>query len=184
MKKTRLVIWILNIILLACIFVKVFYVSDKQMILSADDSAIFKITINVDGCKREIHPWHDADKDRLIFFVPGNIKDSTVYLDGNIFGKPLVNGKNTIDIEQEAEITLTSNGNSYQAAFIRGSQIPSLFIETSSGSMDTIHSDKQNRERDLYYRCPLTDKHNTIMILSTLRVMETIPGCLIKNLTP
>lgn len=150
MKKLRLIIWLLNIILLAFIFARVFHKSDKQLVVSADGSSNLKMVVNAEGCEREILPWYDSDNDCLCFFIPGSVDDSVVYLEKGVYieteaGKRA--DQDAIDINKETEVMLAAGDMRYRTVFIRGSKIPALFVETASGSMDTIHGDKLNREK-------------------------------------
>lgn len=95
---------------------------------------------------------YEAENGEFYFFVPGSLKAAfengytlsveagdDVYCDG-------VKAENGVATLGKADGTLTCSGVDYKCHVMFTSEIPSVYINTESGSMDNVNADKSNRE--------------------------------------
>lgn len=98
--------------------------------------------------------WQKSAADgKYYFYLPAGtdlaslktrfVASDAVYVDGTKLG---------FDRETDAfagggEFTVTSGSESYPVVILKSENIPSMFIETESGSLDAIHADKSHKEK-------------------------------------
>lgn len=91
----------------------------------------------------KILPWHDDKNDIYYFFMPSFVK--TYRVATGMWDKPVMNWK-----ENEIyHIGVLEEGKkeTYNVSFMKASKISSMFIDTESGNMDMIHTDKLYEEK-------------------------------------
>lgn len=149
MKKARWVIFAINLCLLLTIAVKILYKPEKKYLLSKNDETVFVLTERGNGYSRNIKPWYDEKSDTYYFFVSGRIGKKEIWTDKYpLCGIDIVNndeGKIILD-ECNKPVIINSDGSDYNVVFKITSSIPSLFIDTKTGSMNNINEDKNNKE--------------------------------------
>ena len=121
-----------------------------QLIIDRDTGELF-ISLKLDNRVEEIKPWHSEAEDVYYFFLPScvhdrrlyfdNIAEDDLYLDHNVISR-----FGSLQWEQNQIYTIEIGNMSYQVTFMRSEQIPSLFIETESGSLEALHADKEHEE--------------------------------------
>lgn len=122
----------------------------KQMVQMRIEGAQICLSLRVNHGTVKIKSWYDEERGFHYFFLPSCVKEQKIYLDmihsrtAKIDGAPLSEGY--FQWEQGAVHSLETVDAVYQIIFMRAENIPSLFIETKSGSMDYIHADKENHE--------------------------------------
>lgn len=98
--------------------------------------------------------WQKSDADgKYYFYLPAGtdmsslrtkfVANSSVYVGETKLG---------YDMETDVfygggEFTVTSGSASYQVVILQSQNIPAMFIETESGSLDAIHADKSHKEK-------------------------------------
>lgn len=92
--------------------------------LSDDDSVVLSIEAN--GSKQDLYPYENPIDGKSYFFLPSYTKNSRIHIDKAIDDSLALHG--------------------YQTVFMHSSDIPAIFIETDSGSMDYLDKDKNNEE--------------------------------------
>lgn len=98
-----------------------------------------------------LHPWEQS-QNQYLFLLPGFTdfsqtrlctEDTSLFLDG----KPLRNGMSCDSLQWEQTYCVTLSGREEAGiTLLRSSPIPSLHIDTQSGSMEYIHMEKGNQE--------------------------------------
>lgn len=96
--------------------------------------------------------WYEVN-DKYYFFIPASIDYDTAkfYVPGS---KVTVNGADYAEAKTLAEVfgdktelTVVSDGVTYNVEVIKESKVASVFIATESGSLDAIHADKSHKEK-------------------------------------
>ena len=125
-----------------------------QLQLSEDNN--ISILLNSNYKQQTIYPWYNESDDRYYVFLPAYCKsnfvrfngigaDKIVFLNGNS-----VHSGSKFKWQEEAiyqlEILSENADTDYDITFVHSENLPSLFIETDSGSMEYIHKNKENEE--------------------------------------
>ena len=115
----------------------------------------FSINPLVKG-ERYFIEWEKSDADgKYYFYLPAGSDLSSVetkFVSTNavyVGDKKLGYGKTTDAFSEGGEFTLKSGGKEYQVVILQSENIPAMFIETESGSLDAIHSDKSHKEKGI-----------------------------------
>ena len=98
--------------------------------------------------------WHKSDADgKYYFYLPAGtdtsslrtkfVSNDSVYVGETKLGYD----KETNAFDGGGEFTVTSGSASYQVVVLQSQNIPAMFIETESGSLDAIHADKSHKEK-------------------------------------
>lgn len=113
----------------------------------------FSINALVKG-ERYFIEWEKSEADgRYYFYLPAGCDLSSVetrFVSTNavyVGGEKLGYEKKTAAFAGGGEFTLTSGGKEYRVVFLQSENIPAMFIETESGSLDAIHADKSHKEK-------------------------------------
>ena len=122
--------------------------------------AQLEISVDFPAGKQHISIWQNQEG-IFYFFLPSGAEmyridfcnlgaDTTLWLDYNIFTSknPTIN---TIEYSKMYEMELNLSQENHdkdrgQVVFLKSDGLPSLFIDTVSGNMDMIHSDKEVKE--------------------------------------
>lgn len=95
--------------------------------------------------------WYEIDGTYYLF-VPSAIDLANVKVsfdaDADVYvgSTKLVNGGTTDALSGKTEVTFTCDGESFKVVIISESTVASIFIETESGSLDSVHADKEYKE--------------------------------------
>jgi len=94
--------------------------------------------------------WYSTDEKAYYLFLPGHTQTLHLWFEGaqsaTADGKALENGADASWLLQQDSFTLQLGEKSYPVRLMRSSSVPSLFINTESGSLDYIHRRKGNAE--------------------------------------
>ena len=97
--------------------------------------------------------WYSEVDGKYYMFMPSStdLSSVTVWFDaaGDVYcgDTKLENGQVTDVFANGGEYTLTAGSSEYKLVFLCTSGIPSIFINTESGSLDAIHADKEYKEK-------------------------------------
>ena len=92
--------------------------------------------------------WFSASGNRRMLVVPADadLAAATLYVSGVSYnGEELQSGQNTVFLT-DGEYTLTVGGSAVSFTILRAAEIPMVFLQTESGSLDYIHASKENKE--------------------------------------
>lgn len=113
-------ILLLNIIFFTVILTGMLLLRNKSsMSLQVDESGEPYLIVRTDSIERKLWPWFNATDEKYYFFLPSFIEEKESYV------------KDT---------------KGYEIVFLRSENIPAMFIETESGSMDYLLENKENEE--------------------------------------
>jgi hypothetical protein len=118
-----------------------------------DDGTQMQVEVRADSAAQHITPWYDEQQDIYYFFMPAFVNDSILFFDeiGNagisIDGEHYRRG-GSFSWESGAVYQFRDKNSdlAYRVSFMKSENIPALFVNTDSGSMEYLNSDKENEE--------------------------------------
>lgn len=149
MKKALHMFWIVASLVLLGVFLVQIQNRDMQFMMDADRGLV--ITLKTGKDEELLYPWFDETTGLTYFFLPSFVQDNRIYCDRieneamEIDGK-LVSGWKSFEWEEQTVYSISYDGMDYDVVFMKSANLPSLFIETDSGSMDYLNADKENEE--------------------------------------
>ncbi len=102
--------------------------------------------------QQEIKPYHDETDDIYYIFIPSYAGIEDLEMECQEFVSASVSGGNaditTFPLNENITLKLKNFGKSeeYTFQFLQSENLPTLYIETESGSMDYVNEDKENTE--------------------------------------
>ena len=93
------------------------------------------------------------DNGDTYLFIPQsiNLADAKVYFsasgDVTADGEKITSGSSAAFLADKTEVTLTCGGTSRKVKILVISDVSSVFIETESGSLESVHADKEHKEK-------------------------------------
>lgn len=114
------------------------------------------ISVRTAQSENRVSLWQDEEESAGYFFLPscvshhkirlGDTGESSVRIDGRLYRKG-----DTFTWEEGQRLSLQITDDSYEShayevGFMKSANIPAMFIDTASGSMDYLHEDKENEE--------------------------------------
>lgn len=144
------------IILIFCIIASLFGVIDIHAASGISDFWVDASSVNAksygdDRLSSDMIRWWQHENGKYYIMMPNsaNLSKLKVYYEANdvvkVNGKQLVNGAETDIFKNGGEFNLSCGGSTYRLVIQKASKIPSMFISTMTGSLDTIHEDKSNK---------------------------------------
>lgn len=122
--------------------------SEKKTRFVVCENGKWGIEINLVDGYDVIYPYYDKEEGKYYCFLPSLVQDNVIY-GGNeiviIDGKQLQNRGKFVWKENESYSILIQN-NEYLVSFQKSENLPSVFIDVESGSMEYLCSDKENTE--------------------------------------
>ena len=149
MKKALHMFWIVASLVLLGVFLVQIQNRDMQFMMDADRGLV--ITLKTGKDEELLYPWFDETTGLTYFFLPSFVQDNRIYCDRikkeamEIDGKS-VSGWKSFEWEEQTVYSISYDGTDYDVVFMKSANLPSLFIETDSGSMDYLNADKENEE--------------------------------------
>lgn len=149
MKKALHMFWIVASLVLLGVFLVQIQNRDMQFMMDADRGLV--ITLKTGKDEEFLYPWFDETTGLTYFFLPSFVQDNRIYCDRiekeamEIDGKS-VSGWKSFEWEEQTVYSISYDGTDYDVVFMKSANLPSLFIETDSGSMDYLNADKENEE--------------------------------------
>ncbi len=146
MKRTRKI--------LAVILAIITVLSLLTVSAAAENDGIEALTLN--GFTEEkfsVSWWKSEINGKYYAFLPADTDLSKLTLtfeasdDVYVNGEKLVSGEKTDIFSKEGEYTLNCGSQKYSLTVMKSANIPAMYIETESGSLDYIHADKSNKEK-------------------------------------
>ena len=158
MQKKILRLCALMMLSFSCIFILLYGKSKNELCINKQNSII--VTIDANGNRKEIYPYENPIDGLTYFFLPAYVNDNIIYIKSSLGKTITLNGepiKNRYKFEWQNDeiynISVTdsiSNASppcfEYQVVFMKSANLPSIFIETQSGSMEYLHENKDNKE--------------------------------------
>lgn len=149
MKKTLQLIGVLALFILFGCFV--FSMQNRTVQFQTDENNMLVLSLKANDHNELLYPWLDENSGFYYFFLPSFVDDNRVYFDYLDNKSVSVNGRpysklSSFEWEAETPYTICYEAQEYEIIFMKSANLPTLFIETESGSMDYLDADKANVE--------------------------------------
>lgn len=149
MKKTLQLIGVLALFILFGCFV--FSMQNRTVQFQTDENNMLVLSLKANDHNELLYPWLDENSGFYYFFLPSFVDDNRVYFDYFDNKSVSVNGRpysklSSFEWEAETPYTICYEAQEYEIIFMKSANLPTLFIETESGSMDYLDADKANVE--------------------------------------
>ena len=147
MKKTLQMVCILALFILFGVFL--FFVQSRNIQFTTDDSGTLVLSMKADDSEKLLYPWVNEADGLTYFFLPSFVQGNriffdrkeTIEIDGEAFSC-----WNSFEWEDRTVYSISCEGQEYEVVFMKSANLPSLFLETDSGSMEYLNADKANEE--------------------------------------
>lgn len=159
MKKTvQLVGILISLIMLGCLFL---HMDNRTVWLKTDENEVPIISLKVNEEERTLEPWFNKRDGLYYFFLPSFVSDNKVYCDlpeeeivlskKNALSEAGTDGEaervlskwSQFRWEDEQVYNMKCSGQVYEVVFMKSANIPALFVETESGTMEYLNEDKK-----------------------------------------
>ena len=154
MKKKLQLLLVLVIFMLMCGSLMMSGAQRLQFELSGDGN--LSILLTEKHKKQRVYPWFNEADNRYYFFLPAYCKSDDIFFnleddrDISLNGTPMRSGskfewqeENIYQLKAQVKDTSVS----YDLVFWRSENLPTVYIATDSGSMDSIYQNKENAEQ-------------------------------------
>lgn len=152
--KKRLKLFFLLAFLLLCGYLLTKYQTRDVQFAIVKKGTELQMTVKTDNMEQHIQPWYDEQEDIYYFFLPAFVNDHIIFLDGSwesgieIDGQTYNWGSSFAWKQGEVyRVREVKSDLTYQVSFMKSENIPAFFVNTDSGSMEYLHSDKENEEQ-------------------------------------
>ena len=145
MKKTVSLFGILVILVTIGIFLIYGDGRTAQLKLNEDSTPV--IFLKVNGSEEVLKPWFNKRDGLYYFFLPSCVSDNKVYCDylkdEIIIDDEKLTRYDVFFWEQDEVYNLHCAGQEYEVVFMKSSNVPALFVETETGTMEYLNVDKE-----------------------------------------
>ena len=128
----------------------------KEVVFRLDENDAPVIWIKCDTGIIELSAWKDEVSEDTYFFLPSFVSGNTIYF-GNLSGNKLcidgkkINSDSKLEWQEEHVykfdvIDTEKSAKEYNIIFLKSENVPTLFIDTDSGSLEYVNSNKENEE--------------------------------------
>lgn len=141
-------------LLMAAALVYLHYMKINSVVLQADGDVLY-VDVNMQQSTNKVSLWQDEEDGRSYFFLPSCVRDRKVKMghcgegleiDGQLYEEGDVftweEGREYYLQRMDEDYTL----HEYQVIFMKSANIPSIFINTESGSMEYVNEERHNLE--------------------------------------
>lgn len=144
---------IVAVLIMATLFY-LHFLKENSVVLQEDEGVLY-VDVNMQQSTNKVALWQDEEDGRSYFFLPSCVRDHKVKI--GCCGDGLeIDG----DLYEEGDIFTWEEGreyylqlmdeegtlHEYQVNFMKSANIPSIFIQTESGSMEYVNEERQNLE--------------------------------------
>lgn len=154
--RKRIYMGIILAILIMVTLGYLFFIKANNIVLRVGGGDIPYISVYTTQSENKIMLWQSEEGEQDYFFLPscvnhhriklGDCGSSKVWIDGQLFGR----GDNLVweddRVYQMQIIDDNYEKREYSIIFMKSANIPAVFINTASGSMEYLNEDKLNRE--------------------------------------
>ncbi len=144
----------LSVLLLLCVYLVMKYDSRDVQLAVYGEGGSLCMTVMAGDMEQKLYPWYDEEEDLYYFFLPSFVNDSEIFFDQIWASGIEINGQayrwgdslawKTGEIYQLQE---TGSDQCFRVSFLKSENLPAFFVSTDSGSLEYLHSDKENQEQ-------------------------------------
>ena len=139
--------------LIACVLSCIFIFSGLSLFAFAEEKPSFTLGVTAFPQDRNttVNLWFNDADGRMWLFLPSQSDTSSLYVQFSgtnsvsIDGRVLTNGTAT-DVFSVGEHSLVSKGRTYPLTVLRSANLPTVFLNTESGSLESIQANKNHKE--------------------------------------
>lgn len=150
MRKTwKLLVLLVLFILFGCFL---FSLQNRRVQFQTDKQGGLVLSLKADDTTEILYPWFDEASGITYFFLPSFVPDNRIYSDYlengtvSVDAKPL-STRSCFTWESGTPYQIVCGGLDYNVVFLKSANLPSLFLETESGSMEAVNADKTYEEK-------------------------------------
>lgn len=147
-KKLRL----LALLFIMLIFATIIANYERHIVtFDKDNDGKLVLSIKCGTRNEEIYPWYDSYEEVYYFFLPAFIEDNKIYnklilkeeieIDGEILENQVW------EWQPNVVYTIGNQTETISVSFMKSEELPTLFLQTESQSMDMLHKDKEYAEK-------------------------------------
>lgn len=127
----------------------------SELLWSWHEQPLISVCLEADGGEETIGCWQAGEEEYYVFLPSPDVLENarlqsrpgaTVYLDGELLSRNEVRQNLVYNFPYTIEATENGREISGTVTFLYSEKIPSLFLDTASGSMEYIHQEKDNQE--------------------------------------
>ena len=129
-----------------------FSLQSHDVQFKTDESGTLVLSMKAGEGQEILYPWTDENSGITYFFIPSFILDNDVYCDHigkewqlQIDGK-ILSKREKFKWEEQTVYSISCWGQEYDVMFMKSANLPALFLETDSGSMEYLNANKENEE--------------------------------------
>lgn len=132
------------------------YFQDKDNVLLRVENGQPCISVRTEQSENRVFLWQDEDETAGYFFLPscvghhkiclGDTGESSVKIDGRLYREGDRFTWEEGHIYQMQTVDAAYGQRTFETAFLKSENIPAVFLNTLSGSLDYLHADKENEE--------------------------------------
>ena len=137
----------LTAVLLFSVFISALAAAQTQTLTD------FYVTVIAENAATQIHWWYDDAAQTYRLFLPADADRSALQIgfcaDAEtiaVDGKEIQNGEMTDALANGSSFTLECGGKTYALSVLQSASLPSVYIETESGTLANVHADKSHKE--------------------------------------
>ncbi len=153
----KLVLGMFPVVLALFGFLGYRYADARSVVLTVGDGCVPRVALNTGGGRADmISLWQDAESGEGYFFLPafagrhkillGDIGEDSLRIDGKLLKRGDIF---TWEEGRAYEMQITDEAyeaHTYRVIFMKSENIPAVFIDTASGSMEYLAGDKEHEE--------------------------------------
>lgn len=149
MKKRYKLLFILMAILI-CIGCCV-YQERRVVQFAKDDSGKLLLLLQCGNDTERIYPWFSEQEQKFYFFLPSFADTQEIYMNAAVAGRIYIDRVrmhhwDRFCWEEDTEYSVLWDEQEYHTMFLKSANIPSIYVQTESGSMDYVNADKEHQE--------------------------------------
>lgn len=154
----------------------VFFCTGLSLFAFAEEKPSFTlgVTTFAQNENTTVNLWFDEADGRMWLFLPSQSDSTSLYVQYagtgsvSIDGTPLINGAVT-DVFSVGEHTLVCEGAAYPLTVLRSADLPVVFLDTESGTLEKIQADKNHKETG---RITVIENGNTVIDNAELKSVK------------
>lgn len=145
MKKT---VWLTAIWMTGIVCILLLLGAQKRTAqFKTDESGTLVISLNINASEEMVKPWFNKRDGLYYYFLPSCTREHKIYTD-SLKEEILIDGSefsgwDSFLWESGKEYEIICQGKQYKTVFMKSSNIPSLFLETESGTLEHLNADKE-----------------------------------------
>lgn len=144
-KKTVQLIGMLGLLIVLGIFL--LHIENRTVQLRVNENLEFELSLDTKKTKEVLKPWFNKRDGVYYFFLPSFVSNNKVYCDSLkhelVINETKLSKGSTFQWESGKVYDLCIENEKYNIVFMKSANIPALFVETASGTLEYLNTDKE-----------------------------------------